>query len=197
MTNTRSTVIGVFTDPDKARAAVNDLRNAGFRDDQIGLIARSPDAGATALHASTHQQFKERTGHSSDPTQSHWEEGAAVGAAAGAATGVGLGLAVAAGIIAGLGPILAGGTLAAILASAGTGAAVGSVLGALVGLGVPEVEASYYDTEFQSGRTLVTVRADDRASEAWNILIRHGAYDYERRDDAATLAGAGLASTPY
>jgi hypothetical protein len=106
-------------------------------------------------------------------------------------------LAVAAGIIPGLGPILAGGTLAAVLASAGTGAAVGTVLGALVGLGVPEVEASYYDTEFQSGRTLVTVRADDRAAEAWNILIRHGAYDYERREDAATLAGTGLSATPY
>jgi hypothetical protein len=197
MTTQRATVVGVFTDPDRARAAVSDLRQAGFRDDQIGLITRTADSAETALHASTHQQFKEKTGLKHDPTHSHWEEGAAVGAAAGAATGVGLGLAVAAGLIPGLGPVLAGGTLVAILASAGTGAAVGSILGGLVGLGVPEEEASYYDTEFKSGRTIVTVRADERSADAWNMLVRHGAYDYERRDDAATLAGTGLTATPY
>ncbi len=197
MTNQRALLVGVFTDPDRARAAVSDLRQAGFRDDQLGLITRTGDDRDTNVHASAHQQFKERRGLPNDPTHSHWEEGAAVGAAAGAATGAGLGLAVAAGLIPGIGPVIAGGILVSVLASAGSGAVVGIVLGGLVGLGVPENEASYYDSEFQSGRTIVTVRADDRASDAWNILIRHGAYDYERRDDAATVAGTGLQASPH
>jgi hypothetical protein len=101
-------------------------------------------------------------------------------------------LAVAAGLIPGIGPIIAGGALMALLASAGAGATVGTVLGALVGLGVPEDEAKYYEGEFSSGRTLVTVRADTRAAEAWEILNRHGAYDYDRRSTAT-----GVEATAY
>lgn len=196
MTTRRATVIGVFSDRDKAQAAVDELRRAGFQDDQIGLVARHP--ADTASHPAGHNVARERTGLPSDPTHSRWEEGAGLGAAAGAATGTGLGLAVAAGLMTGVGPFIVGGTLAAILASAGTGAAVGTILGALVGLGVPEEEATYYDQEFKTGRTIVTVRADDRSPEAWDILARHGAYDFERRGDAAEeVPGAGLEATPY
>jgi hypothetical protein len=196
MTTQRATIIGVFSDREKARAAVNDLRRARFRDDQIGLVSRTDDKAGSATHAGGHQQFKEKQGVTTDPTQTHWEEGAEVGAAAGAATGTGLGLAVAAGLIPGLGPAIAGGTLLAILASAGTGAAVGGLVGSLVGLGVPEAEASYYATEFNTGRTIVTVRADERSADAWDVLARHGAYDFERQDTTAA-AGSGLPATPY
>ena len=58
---------------------------------------------------------------------------------------------------------------------------VGSLLGALTEMGVPEEDARYYETEFRSGRTLVTVRATGRANEALNILRRHGAYDATTR----------------
>jgi hypothetical protein len=197
MTIQRATIVGVFSHRAKAEAAVEDLRRAGFRDDQIGIVARTGDTAGTSTRALTHEQFKERTGLSHDPTHSQWEEGAGVGAAAGAATGAGLGLAVAAGLIPGIGPVIAGGTLAAILVSTGTGAAVGAVLGGLIGLGVPEQEAAYYDTEFRSGRTVVTVRADERSADAWNILVRHGAYDYERRGEAEAPRGTGLEATPY
>ncbi|HEX4592118.1 MAG TPA: general stress protein, partial [Gemmataceae bacterium] len=127
MTIQRATVIGVFSDRSRAQAAVQDLRQAGFRDDQIGIVSRSD----TATGAVSHGQYKERTGPGGDATNTHWEEGLGVGAAAGAATGVGLGLAVAAGLIPGIGPVILGGTLAAILASAGTGAAAGAVIGGL------------------------------------------------------------------
>ena len=124
MMTQRATVIGVFSDRDQAQTAVDDLRRAGFRDDQIGLVSRTATP-AHATHTTTHDQAKEKTGLPEDPTHSHWEEGAGIGAAAGAATGAGLGLAVAANLIPGLGPVIAGGTILAILASAGTGAAVG------------------------------------------------------------------------
>jgi hypothetical protein len=47
----------------------------------------------------------------------------------------------------------------------------------LVGLGIPEEDAGFYDTEFQSGRTIVTVRAGVRDDLARSILNRFGGYD--------------------
>jgi hypothetical protein len=192
MTTQKATVIGVFSDINHARAAVDDLKQAGFRDELIGMMTRGADAGPTAVHTSTQDQAKEKTTLPDGRTGSQWEEGAGIGAAAGAVTGTGLGLAVAAGLITGVGPVIFSGTLAAVLASAGTGAVVGTVLGTLVGLGVPEREASYYESEFKSGRTIVTVRADERAPEAWSIFARHGAYDFENRNTSTT--GAGITS---
>lgn len=121
-----------------------------------------------------------------DPTGTRWEEGTGIGAAAGAVTGTGLGLAVAAGLIPAIGPIIAGGTLVALLASAGAGATAGTVIGGLIGLGIPEDEARTYEGEFQSGRVLVTVEAGLRSEEASDILRRHGG------SVRAHLAGMGV-----
>ena len=63
---------------------------------------------------------------------------------------------------------------------------------ALTGAGVPEDEAHYYQGEFESGRTIVTVQADGRADEVMTMMRRYGAYDMSTRPDysgtAATLA---------
>jgi len=56
------------------------------------------------------------------------------------------------------------------------------LVGALVGLGIPEDEAEFYEGEFKTGRTLVTVRHDGRFDEARTILARHGAYDLHTKD---------------
>jgi hypothetical protein len=178
MTTHSATVIGVFEKRDQAHRAVDDLRRAEFAENQIGMVSR--DGGGAKVEVPI------------ESSHTHWEEGAGIGAAAGALTGTGLGLAVAAGLIPGVGPVIVGGTLAALLASMGTGAAVGTVLGALVGMGVPEEEARYYEGEFNAGRTIVTVRADDRAPQAWEILSRHGAYGFEE-----IAAGTGLSATRY
>ena len=100
-----------------------------------------------------------------------------VGAVAGAGTGALWALGISAGLVSGIGPAVAGGLLASVLASAAGTAAVGGVVGALVGLGIPEDEASYYEAEFQAGRTLVSVQSMGRAAEAWDILERCAAYN--------------------
>ena len=164
MTNTIDTVVGVFTDRDRAREAVIELRRAGFDENQIGVVGKNAEGKATSTDG----------GMANDPTHSRWEEGTGLGAAAGAAGGLGLGLAVAAGLIPGVGPVIAGGALVALIASAGAGATAGTVLGGLVGLGVPEDEAAGYETDFTEGRTLVTVRAGGRAADAAAILSRLG-----------------------
>jgi hypothetical protein len=174
--NYRSTVVGVFPDRSRAQQAVDALKRAGFREDQLGVATRSE----------SQEPWPDRD------TGSKVAEGAAIGAATGAGVGVLWGLGVVAQIFPPLG-IVAGGTLMALLASAGTGAAVATVIGALVGLGVPEDEAAYYESEVKSGRTLVTVRANGRFEEAWAILAQYGAYN--RQTPARTYTEL-VAQTP-
>jgi uncharacterized protein (TIGR02271 family) len=47
----------------------------------------------------------------------------------------------------------------------------------LMDLGLTEQEASYYNQEFEAGRTVVFVNAPDRQREAFDILRRNGGYD--------------------
>jgi len=162
-TSQRSTVVGVFDDRAHAQQAVKDLRQAGFREDQIGVVARDGEAVAGA------EQVTDKG--------SHVATGAATGVAAGAGIGALWALGIAAGILPGIGPVISGGILASVLASAAGGAAIAGVAGALIGLGIPEHEAQYYENEFQQGRVLVTVKANGRYDEAWAILQRHGAYN--------------------
>jgi len=161
-TTERTTAVGVFNNHADAQRAVNELRRSGFSEAEIGVASRDGKMDTDATGAS-------KTG-----------EKIATGATAGAATGAGVGvlwgLGIAAGILPAIGPVIAGGTLAAILASAATGAAAAGVAGALVGLGLPEDEAAHYESEFQNGRTIVTVKAPSmRYAQAVEILSQSGA----------------------
>ncbi len=165
--NTRGpTVVGVFSDRDQLRRAVEELRRAGFREEQI----------AVATH------LEEETAGGTDILQrkSYKEEGAAVGAISlGVLGGVAGALAVV--LIPGFGPILVGTLLEAVLGGALAGIIVGGVLGWLIGLSVPEEEARYYLQEFRAGHSIVTVRAGDRRRLARDILFSFGAHDFESR----------------
>jgi len=176
----RTTAVGVFTDRQRAQQAVNDLRKAGFREDQIGIAGRDGESVSGAHEV-------QGTGNN-----------AAVGATAGVATGAGVGALWGMGIIAGLlpaiGPAIAGGTLMAILSSAAAGAAAAGLVGGLIGMGIPEEEANYYDSEFQAGRIIVTVNSDGRYDEAVAILHRYQAYDFSTRNNAATSATSAASS---
>jgi hypothetical protein len=101
-------------------------------------------------------------------------------AAAGSLVGGFLG-AVAALLIPGIGPVAAGGILLTPLVSAAVGALAGDVIGGLVGMGLSEEAAQLYAHEFEAGRTLVSVKADDpqQAREAQDILLRLGARDVQ------------------
>jgi hypothetical protein len=183
-TDTRTTAVAAFRDRDRAKDAIAALRRDGFTDDQIGLLG--PYEAAT----------RKRSGLENDPTDTKWEEGAGLGAASGAVMGLGLGAAVMAGLIGPLG-VVAGGPLVALLASTGAGAATGTIVGGLIGLGVPDDEARWYETEVTSGRTLVTVHdADDRIDEARRILLDHGGTMRGPVNDVGTY-GSGLPATPF
>ena len=162
MTGTLSTVaVGVFTDRRQAQQAVADLKQAGFRDEKIGVAAKGHD---------------DAKGTTAETKGTHVGEGATVGVAAGAGVGAHWALGIVAGFLPAIGPVVAGGIFASILASAAGGAAIAGIAGALIGLGIPEEDAHYYEGEFKSGRAIVTVQADGRYDEAWAILSRNGAY---------------------
>lgn len=75
---------------------------------------------------------------------------------------------------AGFRPEDVGVTDATAVTGAGTGAAAGERSGALTGMGIPEVEAHYFERVFKAGGVLVTVRAGHRATEAQELLTRSG-----------------------
>jgi hypothetical protein len=165
--STHTVAVGVFSTQAQAQSAVNELRNRGFREEQVGFAARE---GQEVEGARTVEQ-----------SGSAAAEGAAVGLTAGAGVGALWGLGILAGMLPAIGPAIAGGTLAALLSSAAAGAAVAGIAGALIGWGIPEEDARFYEEELRSGRTIVTVHADERFEEAAEVLRRHGGYDYGNR----------------
>jgi len=158
--SSKTTVVGVFDTIQQAYNAARALRAAGFQDRVIGVLG---------------PQTKTITSRTDKPdeVETSIEGGMGIGAAAGGLSGLGLGLAVASGIIPPLGPVIAAGSLAALIASALGGAAAGTVIGGLVGLGVSEDDATYFDEQFQAGKSLVTVAAAGRETEAQEIIEHH------------------------
>jgi len=155
-TTTGRTIVGLFPDRADAEAAIQDLKDAGFTNEQIGVAMR--DAGEQQTLAAD--------------TGANAATGAATGAVSGGLVGGLLGL-LGSLLIPGVGPVLAGGVLGSTLAGAGIGAATGGLVGALIGLGVPEADARHFDQGFREGGTLVTVDAGARTPEAVAIMARH------------------------
>lgn len=166
----RTTIVGVFTDRERAEAALEALHRAGFGPDAVGLIVREAEAPAGVTVKADVRA----------------EQGAATGAVTGGLLGGLLGAAAGV-LIPGVGPVLAAGVLAGALGGGAIGVATGGLIGALIAQGIPEEEARHYETEFQAGRTLVTVRTGSRRELAARILTEHGAHDVDSM--AATASG--------
>jgi len=180
--NQRSTVVGVFDDRIQADKAVSDLQAAGFRPDQIGVAMR-------------HTGEERGTTVTDEAGDTYAGEGAVTGVVAGLGLGALAGLGVLSGVIPVIGPAIAAGTLGVILSNAAAGAGIAGLVGALIGAGVPEEEAKYYHSEFEAGRTIVTVKADGRYDEAMAILRRHGAHDMTSRGSMSAAASTTAHAT--
>jgi hypothetical protein len=164
----RTTAVGVFRSPPAVRDALADLKQAGFRSDDIGLaVLQAPDdEGVELPHDVHHVRVDETTGILA---------GGIVGGVAGWLIGA------AAVAVPGLGALLAAGALVGAVGGAGIGAAAGGLIGMLVEHGFSREEAEYYHEQVRLGATLVTVRDRARADEAQAILAKHGAHDYHAR----------------
>ncbi|GAC1379333.1 MAG: YsnF/AvaK domain-containing protein [Ktedonobacteraceae bacterium] len=69
------------------------------------------------------------------------------------------------------------------------------ILDSLMGLGLGQDEANFYNNEFMNGRTVVTVKTNDRQQEVYQILQRYGAYDASRQGQTSDTAYANTAQT--
>ena len=155
--DTGRTVVALFPQPSRAHAAIQDLRQAGFGLDQIGIV--TPDRPTAQPPATVEAEPK--------------NEEATVGAITGGVLGSLLGL-IGSLLMPGIGPILVGGVMASLV-GAGVGAAAGGIVGALAGVGVPEHDARYFDAGLRAGGTLVSVNVGARLDDALAILQRHEA----------------------
>jgi hypothetical protein len=181
----RTTIAGLFAEREAAERAINDLKDAGFAGDQIGVAMRDRTA----------------QGELAEDTGTKAAEGATTGALGGGVLGGLVGFLVGIGALAipGIGPVVAGGALATAfglgggtaVAGAGIGAAAGGIAGALVGMGIPDEEAKHFETGFRAGGVLVTVRAQEKAMDALAILERNGA-DTGPGSVGARSAGPGV-----
>ncbi len=164
----RQTLGALFQNRSDAENAINALKARGFRGDQVGIAMRD----------------RNEQGKLMEDTGSKAADAAATGAVSGGLLGGVVGFLVGVGALAipGIGPVVSAGILttalgtagATALAGAGIGAATGGVVGALIGMGIPESEATYFESGFRQGHVLVTVNAGSRITEAAEILRQYG-----------------------
>jgi len=150
--------VGVFHDSEQARHAIDELKSAGYSENEIGFLARVSATG------------------SEEDTMKSAETGAVEGGIIGGVLG-----AAAALLIPGFGPAIAGGILLATFGAAGIGALAGSIIGTLVSIGVPEGEAHHYQRELEKGSTIVTAKAKSGYADVIAIMRRNGAIDAKIR----------------
>lgn len=158
-------VYGLYANRPSVEQAVEELKNAGFRNTDISVLF--PESGGSREFA-VEKETKA-------------PEGAATGAGSGAVVGGALGWLMGIGLLAipGLGPFIAAGPIMAALAGAGAGGLVGGIAGALIGMGIPEYEANRYEGRIKEGGILLSVHSDDTdwKNKAKDILERTGAED--------------------
>jgi uncharacterized membrane protein len=159
-----STVIGVFSDISTAEKAVKQLRNKGFQDNEISIVAKDERTRGGSSDMEAGGDF----GTDSIAEGTTW--GGALGGVAGLLAGVG------ALAIPGIGPIVAAGPLAGAL----SGAVTGGVAGGLLDLGIPEDKGRQYEENLKQGGVLAVIEtSDDKANDASSILRENGAKDVE------------------
>jgi len=158
-------VFGLYTTRDQVEAAVDQMKQEGFRNADISVLFPKNEGTKDFAFAKDTKA----------------PEGASTGAASGAVLGGALGWLVGIGALAipGLGPFIAAGPIISLLSGVGVGATVGGLAGALVGMGIPEYEARRYEGRIKGGNILLSIHSDnaDWTRKAKATLQRTGAED--------------------
>jgi uncharacterized membrane protein len=158
---------------DQAEIIVNDLKTAGFSNNDISVLF--PDKSTTKDFA--HEKNTKAP------------EGAAIGGTVGIGTGAVLGWLAGIGSLAipGVGPFIAAGPIMGALSGAAVGAATGSLTGALIGVGIPEYEAKRYEGKVRGGSALISVHtaSSEARDKAKEIFERAHAEDISTTEEAS------------
>jgi len=156
-----ATIVGLCETRDQARRAVEALRGAGVRDEEISLVMRHQSDAA----------------HLADDVDLDSEGATVAGSVGGGILGALAGVVMGAGLVAlpGIGPILAMGPIVAGVTGMAIGVTTGGLIGTLVDWGIPEHEATHYHSGVERGGILLAVRVpDDREAQARAALERAG-----------------------
>ncbi len=176
-------VFCIATSEFQAESIVNELKMAGFADNDISVLF--PDKTGTKDFA--HEQ------HTKAP------EGTVTGASAGGVLGGALGWLAGIGALAipGAGPFIAAGPIMAALGGAAVGATVGGIAGALVGMGIPEYEAKRYEGKIKAGNILISVHSESSSEtkRAKEIFEQAGAQDISSSSEAGVKQDQNAART--
>jgi hypothetical protein len=158
-------VFGLARDEGQACKIIEELRGAGFSNNDISVLL--PDKNST-------REFAHTKGTKAP-------EGGLTGAGTGGVLGGVLGWLVGIGALAipGLGPFVAAGPIMAALSGAAVGGAAGGLIGTLVGMGIPEYEAKRYESRLREGKILMAVHSEngDQTKRAKEIFQNAGAED--------------------
>lgn len=161
-------IVGVFNTEQEASIAIENLKNQGIGIEHISVITKD----------------REDLKHITEDTGSRAPEGVAAGAATGGVLGGVAGLLAGIGALAipGIGPILAAGPIAATLTGLAVGAGAGGLVGGLVGLGIPEDEASEYESYVNNGKILVLVDSSGAGKGAYEVFRDNRSLNANRYD---------------
>jgi hypothetical protein len=171
MSAKNTAVFGIYPDRPSVEEAVEHLRRANFRSEDISVL------------------FPENTGSKDFAHEKNTKapEGTASGVIAGGIAGGVLGWLTGIGALAipGLGPLIAAGPIVAALAGVGAVGTLGGIVGALVGMGIPEYEAKRYEGRIREGGILLSVHCDssDWVKRAKEVLTNTGAQDIAGADE--------------
>ena len=176
MSGKNTAVFGIFRDLPHVQVAVDALRDHGFREEDVSVLA--------AENKGTKDLAVER--HTKGP------EGLSTGASAGAVIGGAFAVLASLGtiVIPGLGPFLAAGPIVSALAGIGGGGVAGGIIGGLIGVGMPEFEAKRYEGLIKEGRVLLSVHCDN---SEWVKRAK----DTLRRMGGDHIASAGESSADF
>ncbi len=136
-------VVGVFSSPAAARAAVLELESHGWPHDHVSVIAPGDEGDLGTLAPTQHND--------------HTEKSAVIGGAAGATLGLLAGSSLF--LIPGLGPVL----FAGAVASGITGGLVGGLVGAMSGWGIRDDQVRTYEAALKKGKAIVVLTGDPPA----------------------------------
>jgi hypothetical protein len=161
----KSAVFAIVSNPVQAESVVDELRLAGFSNNDVSVLFPDMEGTQEFAHAKSTKA----------------PEGAVIGASAGGILGGVAGWLLGLGTLAipGAGPIIAAGPIFAALSGIAVGGAAGGLSGALTGLGFPEYEAKLYAGKLEDGNILIAAHTENsqEARQARQIFERADAHD--------------------
>jgi hypothetical protein len=161
----KSAVFAIVSNPVQAESVVDELRLAGFSNNDVSVLFPDVEGTREFAHANSTKA----------------PEGAVIGVTAGSVFGgvAGWLLGLGALSIPGAGPLMAAGPIFSALSGAAIGGAAGGLVGALGGLGFPEYEAKLYAGKLQDGNILIAAHSENgnEAKVARQIFERANAHD--------------------